>query len=90
MKALNPTLERLEERIAPGLLGGVTTTIGGVLGGSGTGEVSGGAGGGAEAGGGVDCRGTGNGSSASNSHSSKSKSTKGTDSGTCQCGRHSH
>jgi hypothetical protein len=61
VKALNPTLERLEERIAPGLICG---------GGGGKGE--------------------GGGSSASNSHSSKSKSTKGTDSGTCHCKKHSH
>jgi len=73
---MNPTLQRLEERIAPGLCLPAPTVIIGVD-----------LGGGGDTGG---CGGAGGGSSANDSHSSKTNSTKGTNSGTCHCDRHSH
>jgi len=74
VKPLDPTIERLEERIAPGLVLPILPICP---------DTSGGGGGGG-------CDGPDGGSSAEDSHSSKTNSSKGTDSGTCHCSRHSH
>jgi len=78
VKPLNPSIQRLEERIAPGglTLPGVSLPTIGLGGDTGAGGDA--------------CEGTGGGSSASGSRSHGTKSSKSTNSGTCHCSKHSH
>jgi len=73
VKTLNPSIERLDERVAPDLLGG---TVGVIIGIGGQVSVGG-------------CEGAGGGTSANASHSHCTGSSGGTDSGTCHTSHHS-